>query len=426
MIDIIRSGFFDRIDLIRSKVFSSKLDIEENRVRAILKDVQSEGDDAVFAYTQQFDGVHLDASTMRVSDDELQAGAEVVSSKLKDAIDLAIKNIKDHHAYQQPKSWVKTRDNGAKHGLRYSAIDRVGLYVPGGEAVYPSTFLMNAIPAIIAGVGEIVVVTPIGLGAVNPLILYAAKQLGITEIYKIGGAQAIAALSYGTETIKKVDKIVGPGNIYVTLAKRLVYGLVDIDKMAGPSDITVVADDQSDPRFVAADLCSQAEHDVLASAICVTNSLALAQAVKDEIELIVTKSPRKAILKKSLKENSVIMVLDQSKIVDVVNYIAPEHLELMTSEPRRYLDEIKHAGAIFIGAYTPEPVGDYMAGCNHVLPTAGAAKFSSPLGVDDFLKKTSIIEYSEQAFKAESDAIVALAEAEGLACHAWSIRVRNT
>ena len=414
------------VDGIHAKVSFVGKKEEETIVKEIMDNVKSRGDEALFGYTRKYDSVHLDETTLKVSNEEIKEAYEKVEKGLIESLELAIKNIKEHHLNQVPESWLKTRSNGAKHGIRYTPINRVGLYVPGGTAVYPSTVLMNAIPAIVANVKELVIVVPpMKNGKVHPLILVAADLLGVKEIYKVGGAQAVAALTFGTKIIKKVDKIVGPGNIFVTIAKKMVYGLVDIDKMAGPSDICVVASGKNNPRVVAADLLSQAEHDKLASSVLITDSIDLAYAVQKEIFDYVQTAERKEILEASLLNNSAAFIIsDLAKAPNLINKIAPEHLEIMVDNPEVLIKQIEHAGAIFIGNYTPEAIGDYIGGTNHVLPTGGTAKFSSPLGVDDFLKKSSIIEYSKEAFNQEASHVIALASAEGLEAHALSVKVR--
>ncbi|WP_407921115.1 histidinol dehydrogenase [Brevibacillus migulae] len=397
---------------------------QQEAVRAILAKVKAEGDAAVRYYTEAFDRVLL--QDFRVTAEEYQEAEQLVSPEVKVALTEAAENIRDYHRRQVRQSWMTTRESGTMLGQIIRPLQRVGLYVPGGTAAYPSSVLMNAVPAQIAGVSEIVITTPPGKdGKVNPAILVAARIAGVTEVYKIGGAQAIGALTYGTEQIAAVDKIVGPGNIYVALAKREVFGLVNIDMVAGPSEIVVLADDTADPRYVAADLLSQAEHDVLSSAVLVTPSRRLAEAVAVELESQLQELPRKDIAAQSIRNHGAICIVkDLQEGFDVVNRLAPEHLELLIAEPFEHLGKVVNAGAIFLGAYSSEPVGDYFAGTNHVIPTNGTARFSSPLSVDDFVKKSSVVSYSKQDLVRNGKKIVALAEQEGLRAHARAIQVR--
>lgn len=410
--------------------FSTRRDVETGTetqraaVLEILQAVKQEGDVAVRRFTEQFDRIQL--TEMRVTEEEFKEALRNIAPEVRDAIREAAANIRDYHSRQIRQSWMTTRDSGTILGQLIRPLQRVGLYVPGGTAAYPSSVLMNAIPAQVAGVEEIAMVTPPGKdGKVNPGVLVAAYEVGVNEIYKVGGAQAIAALAYGTETLKPVDKIVGPGNIYVALAKREVFGLVDIDMVAGPSEIVVLADSTANPAYVAADLLSQAEHDVMASAVLVTTCRELAQAVQQEVEAQVAVLPRKEIAQASIRDYGVICVVNSMEQgLDVVNRLAPEHLELMVEEPMAYVGQIKNAGAIFLGPYSSEPVGDYFAGTNHVLPTNGTARFSSPLNVDDFLKKSSLISYSRQDLLAHGQKIMSLARQEGLEAHARAIQIR--
>ncbi len=410
--------------------FSTRRDVETGTetqratVLEILQAVKQEGDVAVRRFTEQFDRIQL--TEMRVTEEEFKEALRNIAPEVRDAIREAAANIRDYHSRQIRQSWMTTRDSGTMLGQLIRPLQRVGLYVPGGTAAYPSSVLMNAIPAQVAGVEEIAMVTPPGKdGKVNPGVLVAAYEVGVNEIYKVGGAQAIAALTYGTETLKPVDKIVGPGNIYVALAKREVFGLVDIDMVAGPSEIVVLADSTANPAYVAADLLSQAEHDVMASAVLVTTCRELAQAVQQEVEAQVAVLPRKEIAQASIRDYGVICVVNSMEQgLDVVNRLAPEHLELMVEEPMAYVGQIKNAGAIFLGPYSSEPVGDYFAGTNHVLPTNGTARFSSPLNVDDFLKKSSLISYSRQDLLAHGQKIMSLARQEGLEAHARAIQIR--
>ncbi len=398
----------------------------EERVGAILQAVKEQRDEAIFRFTKQFDGVALSADTIQVTEEEIREAYEQVDASLVAIIRKAKKNIQEYHEKQRQYSWFDSKPNGTMLGQKVTPLHRVGVYVPGGKAVYPSSVLMNIIPAKVAGVDEIIMVTPPGKdGKVNPNTLVAAKEAGADVVYKVGGAQAIAALAYGTESIPKVDKIVGPGNIYVALAKKAVYGHVSIDSIAGPSEILVIADESANPRFVAADLLSQAEHDELASAILVTTSEKLAHQVSEQVELFVEELSRTEIMRKSLDNYGYILVADTMEdVIDIANEIASEHLEIVTAQPFDVMMKIRNAGAIFIGEYSSEPLGDYFAGPNHVLPTNGTAKFFSPLSVDDFIKKSSIIAYSKEALEAIHEDIEHFAEAEQLTAHANSIKVR--
>ncbi len=400
--------------------------VQAQTVRAILSDIQKNGDAAALQYSQTWDCKTLTQDQIKVSLEEIHEAKNNVTPELLAALHLAISNIREHHVAQKLISWEQQRPNGMIHGIRYTPLQRVGLYVPGGRAVYPSTVLMNAIPALVAGVNDLVMVTPANAeGKIHPLLLTAADELGIATIYKLGGAQAIAALAYGTETIAPVDKIVGPGNLFVALAKRAVYGIVDIDMIAGPSDIFIIADEHANPRWIAADLLSQAEHDPLASAILATPSLTLATHVQQEIKKFFDESPRQSILESSLGQHSAIIITTSiTHAIEIANHLAPEHLELLLNDADTWLSHIKNAGAIFLGEYSPEAMGDYVAGTNHVLPTAGTARFSSPLGVSDFMKKSSIIQYTKAAFREEAPSVIALAKAEGLHGHALSVEVR--
>lgn len=395
-------------------------------VNEIIENVKKSGDQALFAYAEKFDGAKLDKESLCVTDEEIKAAYEKTDKALIEVIRRAGKNITAYHEKQKRNSWFETQENGVILGQKITPLKRVGIYVPGGKASYPSTVLMNTLPAKAAGVEEIIMATPAGAdGTVNPVTLVAAKEAGADIIYKIGGAQAIAAMAYGTESVKKVDKIVGPGNIYVALAKKSVYGHVSIDSVAGPSEILVIADETANPRFVAADLLSQAEHDELASAILVTTSEALAKAVSDEVDGFVKTLSRSDIICKSLENYGYILVADTMEAaIETANEIASEHLEIVTKNPFEVMTKIKNAGAIFLGEYSSEPLGDYFAGPNHVLPTNGTAKFFSPLGVDDYIKKSSIIYYSKEALTPVKDDIIQFAEAESLTAHANSIRVR--
>ena len=398
----------------------------ESRVNDIIQNVREKRDEAVFEYTLKFDGATIDQDNIRVTEEEIKEAYEQVDPKLLDVIRKALVNIRDYHAKQKQYSWFDSDESGIILGQKVTPLKTVGVYVPGGKAVYPSSVLMNVIPAKVAGVSNIIMTTPCGKdGKVYPSTLVAAKEAGVDAIYKVGGAQAIAALAFGTESIPKVDKIVGPGNIYVALAKKAVFGYVSIDSIAGPSEIMVLADETANPRFVAADLLSQAEHDEMASAILVTTSETLAEQVSMEVDKFVATLSRKEIIQKSLDNYGYILVADTMQdAIDTVNEIASEHLELVTKNPFETMTKIRNAGAIFIGEYSSEPLGDYFAGPNHVLPTNGTAKFFSPLGVDDFIKKSSIISYSREALEPVYKDIVQFAECEKLTAHANSIRVR--
>ena len=398
----------------------------EASVKEILDKVKEEKDAAVFAYTAKFDGAELTADTIEVTDAEIEEAYAQVDDTLLTVIRKAKDNIESYHAKQRQNSWFDSKPDGTILGQKITPLHRVGVYVPGGKAVYPSSVLMNVMPAKVAGVDEIIMVTPPGKnGKVSPNTLVAAKEAGVDKIYKVGGAQAIAALAYGTESIPKVDKIVGPGNIYVALAKKAVYGHVSIDSIAGPSEILVVADETANPRYVAADLLSQAEHDELASAILVTTSEKLAHEVSDQVDGFLKELSRAEIISKSLDNYGYILLADTMEdVIDVANEIASEHLEIQTKNPFEVMTKIRNAGAIFIGEYASEPLGDYFAGPNHILPTNGTAKFFSPLSVDDFIKKSSIISYSREALQKVHKAIESFAKAEQLTAHANSIHVR--
>lgn len=395
-------------------------------VEAIVRDVKDRGDEAVFEYTEKFDHARLDASNIRVTGREIREAMDQVDPELLEVMKRSMENIRSYHEKQKKNSWFDARPDGTILGQKVTALERVGVYVPGGKAAYPSSVLMNIIPAMVAGVGDIIMVTPPGSdGRVNPVTLAAACLAGATQVYRAGGAQAVAALAFGTRSIPRVDKIVGPGNIFVALAKKAVYGHVSIDSIAGPSEILVIADQGANPRFVAADLLSQAEHDELASAILVTTSMELAEKVSLEVDRFLKELPRSEIMGKSLDNYGFILVAESmEQAVDACNSIAPEHLEIITENPFEVMTKIRNAGAIFLGEYSCEPLGDYFAGPNHILPTNGTARFFSPLGVDDFVKKSSIIYYSREAlFKAHKD-IELFAESEQLTAHANSIRVR--
>ena len=395
-------------------------------VEAIVENVKNRRDEAVFEYTKEFDQADLDASNIRVTREEIDQAMAQVDEGLLGVMKKSMDNIRRYHEKQKRNSWFDAQPDGTILGQKVTALESVGVYVPGGKAAYPSSVLMNIVPAEVAGVKRIVMVTPPGKdGKVNPVTLTAAHLAGATEVYKVGGAQAVAALAFGTQSIPRVNKIVGPGNIFVALAKKAVYGHVSIDSIAGPSEILVIADDSANPRFVAADLLSQAEHDELASAILVTTSMELAKKVSDEVDGFLNILSRSHIIARSLDNYGYILVTDtMEKAVETANNIAPEHLEIVTANPFEVMTKIQNAGAIFIGEYSSEPLGDYFAGPNHILPTNGTSKFFSPLGVDDFIKKSSIIYYSREALEKAHKDIELFAESEHLTAHANSIRVR--
>ena len=402
---------------------------EQNAVvQQIVQRVKQEGDTALLQYTAQFDRVELAADQLRVTEEELQAAYAQVEPSFITAITLAADNIRQFHQKQKRNSWMDLQPDGSLLGQIIRPLQRVGVYVPGGKAAYPSSVLMNVIPAQVAGVPQIVMVTPPATGGtegIDPYILVTAAEAGVTEIYRIGGAQAIAALAYGTDSIEPVDKICGPGNIYVALAKREVYGVVDIDSIAGPSEIVVLADHLANPVYIAADLLSQAEHDEMASAILVTSSREIADAVAAEVERQLESLPRKEIATASIRNyGAIIVTQDIAEGIRIVNRLAPEHLEIMVDQPMNVLGMIENAGAIFLGNYSSEPVGDYFAGPNHIIPTNGTARFSSPVDVDDFIKKSSMIYYSKEALLTNGNIIMELARHEGLEGHARAIQVR--
>ena len=399
----------------------------EKKVREIILSVKKEGDRALLEFTEKYDGVKLNSSEILVSSEEWNIASQEVKVDLLEVIKEAIKKIEKYHLHQKENSWFTTEEKGIILGQIVNPIERVGLYVPGGTAAYPSSLIMAAVPAIIAGVKEIVVVTPPSPdGKINPYLLSTARELGIAEIYKVGGAQAIAALAYGTETIKKVDKIVGPGNIYVTLAKKNVFGEVDIDMLAGPSEILIWADEEANPRYLACDLLSQAEHDVRASAILITTSASLAEKVEEEIKQELKDLNRREIIQEALRnQGKLIIAEDEEIILEFINNFAPEHLELQIENSWQILGAIRNAGAIFIGAYSPEPLGDYWAGPNHILPTSGGARSFSSLSVKDFTKRSSIIFYDKENLRKDGQKIASLARLEGLEAHARSIEIRN-
>lgn len=398
----------------------------EAAVSEILSNIREKGDEALFAYTKEFDKTEINAGNIRVTEEEIKEAYEKVEPALVEVIRKALVNIRKYHEKQLQNSWFTSKEDGTMLGQKITALNRVGVYVPGGKAVYPSSVLMNIVPAKVAGVSGIIMTTPPGKdGKINPSTLVAANEAGADEIYKAGGAQAIGALAYGTESIPKVDKIVGPGNIFVALAKKAVYGYVSIDSVAGPSEILVLADETANPRFVAADLLSQAEHDELASAILITTSRELADKVEEEVNGFLKVLSRKEIISKSLENFGYILIAENmEEAIEAANAIASEHMEIVTANPFEVMMKVRNAGAIFIGEYSSEPLGDYFAGPNHVLPTNGTAKFFSPLSVDDFVKKSSIVYYSREALKEIHKDIIQFASSEQLTAHANSIAVR--
>ncbi|WP_440961116.1 histidinol dehydrogenase [Paenibacillus nitricinens] len=420
--------------VVSSKDFKLEREVEygtpeQNQVvKEIVTAIKKEGDTALLRYTEQFDRVTLTSNQLRVTPEELQAAYGRVEESFVSAIQAAATNIRAFHARQKRNSWMDLQPDGTILGQIIRPLKRVGVYVPGGKAAYPSSVLMNVIPAQIAGVPEIVMVTPPSTGGkegIDPYILVAAAEAGVNEIYRVGGAQAVAALAFGTESIAPVDKICGPGNIYVALAKREVYGAVDIDSIAGPSEIVVLADETAEPAYVAADLLSQAEHDEMASAILVTPSQSLADSVAAEVERQLQELPRQAIARSSVENYGAIIVVESMEEgISVVNRLAPEHLEIVVEDPMGLVGSIENAGAIFLGAYSSEPVGDYFAGPNHIIPTNGTARFSSPVDVDDFIKKSSLIYYSKEALLRDGKTIIELARREGLEGHARAIEIR--
>ena len=395
-------------------------------VAQIVRDVRFDGDKAVLRYTKLIDKVDCDIKDLLVTEEEFAAAEAQADPQVVASLKKAAENVRRYHEEQKPNSWMTYREHGSLLGQSLIPLDRVGIYVPGGTAAYPSSVIMNAMPAVVAGVGEIVMMVPPKNGAINPYVLIAARLAGVKKIYKIGGAQAIAALAFGTETIPRVDKITGPGNIFVTLAKKEVYGHVDIDMLAGPSEILIVADDSADPVYTAADMLSQAEHDPLASSIVITDSEKLARQVAIEAENQLQKLPRQEIARASIERNGLIVIAENmQQALRFANTSAPEHLELLTREPFQLLPYVRHAGAVFLGAYSPEPLGDYFAGPNHVLPTGGTAHYYSVLNVETFMKRTSLISYTQPALEAVSEDIIRLAETEGLQAHANAIRLRR-
>jgi histidinol dehydrogenase len=394
-----------------------------NDAKAILSDVRKKGDAAVLRYTKRFDGIS--GTSLKLSKSDITRSAKKAEAGIIEALTVSADRIRKFHEKQKERSWSFSYD-GATLGQVITPLRRVGVYVPGGKAAYPSTVLMNVIPAQVAGVDEIALCVPTPGGELSPYVMAAIKMLGVTEVYRIGGAQAVGAFAYGTETIRKVDKIVGPGNIYVATAKQLVFGGVDIDMIAGPSEVLVIADRTADPLFIAADLLSQAEHDEYASSVCVTNSEVLATNVADEVNRQLKTLSRNRIAKTSLKNfGAIIVTASLKKAVEISNAIAPEHLEIMTKNPRTVLKDIRNAGAIFLGKWTPEPMGDYAAGPNHTLPTSGTSRFFSPLGVYDFIKRSSLLNFTKSGFMKLADTVEQIADVEGLEAHANTIRIRR-
>ena len=428
MISIIKYGDEEGKKLVSDILSRSQLENKEvqRTVDAIIADIRENGDKALFEYTKKFDKFDVTSENILVKRDEIEEAYSLVDKELTGVIKRSAERITSFHEKQKINSWLEPARNGEMLGQLIRPLERVGVYVPGGKAAYPSSVLMNIVPAKVAGVGEIIMTTPPDKnGKINPTTIVAADIAGVDKIYKAGGAQAVAALAFGTESIPKADKIVGPGNIFVALAKRSVYGYVNIDSVAGPSEILVLADESANPEYVAADMLSQAEHDEMASAILITVSASLAERVKAELERQTAKLERRAIIEKSLSDyGAIILVNNFDEACALSNAVAPEHMEVCTERPFELLPKIQNAGAVFLGHYTPEPLGDYMAGPNHVLPTGGTARFFSPLSIDDYIKKSSIISFSEEAFRELGEDVIKFANAEGLTAHANSVRVR--
>lgn len=423
LLDSKEEGFREALKVIVGRGRGLAIEVED-RVKDILNTVRERGDEALLEYTERFDGITLKKERLCISKAEVEKALSSVSKDVIDLLQLAAERIESFHRSYIPTSWFTTEE-GIILGQKIRPLKRVAIYVPGGKAIYPSTVLMNAIPARVAGVDEIVMATPPSKEGVSPLLLAAAEVAGVDRIYRVGGAQAIAALAYGTETIPKVDKITGPGNIYVATAKRLVYGEVDIDMIAGPSEILIISDGTGRAEWIAADMLSQAEHDELASAILLTTSRDMAEKVRMELELQLEDLTRRSIAEESLKRyGAIIVVEDIEEALQISNEIAPEHLELFVEDPFSILDRVENAGAIFLGPYTPEPIGDYVAGPNHTLPTGGTARFSSPLGVEDFLKRSSILAFSKEGLKRLGQCAIDLAKLEGLYGHGKSVAIR--
>lgn len=422
---------FDQVELnprireANKKLFGEDLTAAQI-VERIVGDVRREGDAAVIRYTKLIDRTELTPETLLVTEEEYEAAYREADAEVVASLKRAAENVRRYHQEQKPNSWLTYREHGSILGQSVIPLDRVGIYVPGGTAAYPSSVIMNAMPAVVAGVGEIIMMVPPKDGKINPYVLVAAREAGVAKIFKIGGAQAITAMAFGTETVPRVDKITGPGNIFVTLAKKAVYGHCDIDMLAGPSEILIVADKSADPAYTAADMLSQAEHDMLASSIVITDSPELADRVAAEAEKQLKALPREEITRASLDRNGLIIIAeDIMQAVELANDSAPEHMEILTEQPFQLLPYVRHAGAVFLGAYSPEPLGDYFAGPNHVLPTGGTARYYSVLNVETFMKRTSIISYTQAQLAAVSDDVIRLAEAEGLRAHANAVRLRR-
>ena len=428
---MLKKPAFDQVELnpkireANKKLFGRDMTAAEI-VDMIVNEVRAEGDKAVIKYTKLIDRTEFTADEFLVTEGEYEAAYGAADPEIVESLKRAAANVRQYHQEQKPNSWMTYRGQGSLLGQSVIPLDRVGIYVPGGTAAYPSSVIMNAVPAAVAGVGEIIMMVPPKDGKINPYVLVAAKEAGVSKIFKIGGAQAIAAMAFGTETIPRVDKITGPGNIFVTLAKKAVYGHCDIDMLAGPSEILIVADETADPAYTAADMLSQAEHDMLASSIVITDSKTLAEKVATEAEKQLQQLPRQEIARASLDKNGLIIVAeDIMQAIELANVSAPEHMEILTREPFQLLPYVRHAGAVFLGAYSPEPLGDYFAGPNHVLPTGGTARYYSVLNVETFMKRTSLISYTQPELNRVSDDIIRLAEAEGLQAHANAIRIRK-
>lgn len=428
---LLKKPAFDQVELnprireANKKLFGADLTAAEI-VDRIVGDVRRDGDEAVIKYTKLIDRTEFTPEEFVVTEAEYEAAYQEADPAVVESLRKAAENVRRYHQEQKPNSWMTYRDKGSILGQSVIPLDRVGIYVPGGTAAYPSSVIMNAMPAVVAGVKEIIMMVPPKNGKINPYVLVAAKEAGVSKIFKIGGAQAIAAMAFGTETIPRVDKITGPGNIFVTLAKKAVYGHCDIDMLAGPSEILIVADKTADPAYTAADMLSQAEHDMLASSIVITDSPELAEKVAVEAEKQLKVLPREEITRASLDRNGMIIITeDIMQAVELANISAPEHMEVLTEQPFQLLPYIRHAGAVFLGAYSPEPLGDYFAGPNHVLPTGGTARYYSVLNVETFMKRTSIISYTQEQLDAVSDDVIRLAEAEGLQAHANAVKLRK-
>ena len=428
---LLTKAAFDEVELnpkireANKKLFGADLTAAEV-VDRIVGDVRRDGDAAVMKYTKLIDGADFQPKDFLVSEAEYEEARKAADPAVLASLRRAIENVRRYHEEQKPNSWMTYREKGSLLGQSVIPLDRVGIYVPGGTAAYPSSVVMNAVPAKVAGVRDLIMMVPPRNGKINPYVLVAAQEIGVSKIYKIGGAQAIAAMAFGTETIPRVDKITGPGNIFVTLAKKAVYGHCDIDMLAGPSEILIVADQSADPEYTAADMLSQAEHDMLASSIVITDCEALAKRVASEAEKQLAKLPRQEIARASLDRNGLIVVAeDIMQAMHFANVSAPEHMELLTEQPFQLLPYVRHAGAVFLGAYSPEPLGDYFAGPDHILPTGGTARYYSCLNVETFMKRTSIISYTQPALQDVQQDIIRLAEAEGLQAHANAIRLRE-